>query len=524
MSNVASTMITEEAQITDLFIKEAQKSPVLYSQRMLNINPYYYQEGFLDDPYRFKAACFSRQLGKTHSLAIKASQIINMFPESEVGILAQNERRAFEIYRTVKALQMINPVLSTYLNPRQDKKSEMILDIGSRVTYYASGTDGKSIRGSTLDFLLIDEADFIPDRVYEAALPTISATNGGIMMTTTPNMAYTMFYEIFMDGWNARKKYNGDMPLEDKEKPYKYPIGRKYNFASYHYDYTHGLNVINPNTGMPQIDIKVVNILKQKNFDKYEREYLAWWSADSSSYISMQSIAAATKPNNVWLKKPYTNVMGLDLARLKDYTAMVATQISESQDKAIIYGSHRTNKKDWGHIFAEIIEFAKSHRIQIIYYDTQNVGDAIGYWLHSLSSRFNFHIIPVTFAAVKKAEGYANLKMAINTGRLLIQRKNELLIKELTRLQAERSISGVIKIHAPEGEFDDLADAAMLSSKPLKMPEIGSQTETAIDYHSNFFEELYDKAETRLNMSESIAFSVDNTDEDFQPFKPLYEF
>lgn len=524
MSNVASTVITEESQMTKAFIAEAQKSPVFYAQKILNIFPYYYQENFLDDPYRFKAASFSRQLGKTYSLAIKASQIINMFPESEIGIMAQNERRAFEIYRAVKTLQQRNPIISSYLNPKQDKKSEMILDIGSRVTYYASGTDGKSIRGSTLDFLLIDEADFIPDKVYEAALPTISATNGGIMMTSTPNMAYTMFYEIFMDGWYARQKYNGDMPLEDGEKPYKYPIGRKYKFASYHYDYTHGLNVVNPVSGMPQIDINVVNILKQKNFDKYEREYLAWWSAETSSYISMQSIAAATKPNNIWLKKPYTNVMGLDLARLKDYTAMVATQISESQDKGIIYGSHRTNKKDWGHIFAEIIEFAKSHRIQIIYYDTQNVGDAIGYWLHSLSSRFNFHIIPVTFAATKKAEGYANLKMAINTGRLFIQRKNEDLIKELTRLQAEKTISGLIKIHAPEGEFDDLADAAMLSSKPLKMPEIASQTETAIDYHSDFFGELYDEAETRLNMSESIGFAVNNTDEDFHSFKPEFEF
>jgi hypothetical protein len=500
----------------------SQQSASFYGEKWLGLRPYYYQIPFLDDPNRFKAATFSRQLGKTFCIALKASQVINMYPDSEVGITAQNERRAFEIYRMVKWMQGLNPIIKSLLQPKNDKMHEMLLDTGSRVTYYASGTEGKSIRGATLDLLLMDEADFIPDLVFTATLPTISATGGGIMLTSTPNRPFSMFHEIFMDGWNARLKFEGKMDLLPNEEPYSTPIGRKYGFSAYHYDWEHGTKVINPKTGLPQIDEQVVRILEAKDYYVYEREYLAWWPEEGSSFFPLKTITGATVGNETRATPPVSHVMGLDLGRINDYTAIVIYQVNEHRDAAVIVDSYKIRKNNWKTIFGKILKYARKWSVVEIILDGNNVGDIMSTWLASVSGEgATFNVVPVPLSIQSKARLYNNLKMGINTGRVQICMKNEDLITELIQIQGEETDTGKIKIHAPTGKHDDLADAAALGAKILAFPDImGGDMTAGIIPHTDFFRELAVSPDE--DVSDIIGesdFKIDDWD-----LKPQYEY
>lgn len=500
----------------------SQQSVSFYAEKWLGLRPYYYQIPFLDDPNRFKCATFSRQLGKTFSIALKASQVINMFPDSEVGITAQNERRAFEIYRMVKWMQGLNPIISSLLQPKNDKMHDMLLDTGSRVTYYASGTEGKSIRGATLDMLLMDEADYIPDLVFTATLPTIAATGGGIMLTSTPNKPYSMFHEIFMDGWNARQKFEGKMDLSPNEEPYTSPIGRTYGFSSYHYDWFHGTKVVNPKTGLPQIDEMVVNILKAKDYYLYEREYLAWWPEEGSTFFPLKSITGATVKNAVRLKPPVHHVMGLDLGRINDFTAIVIYQVNEHRDGAIIIDSFRIRKNNWKVIFGHILTYARKWAVVEIILDGNNVGDIMNTWLASVSGDgATFNVVPVPLSIQSKAKLYNNLKMGINTGRVQILMKNEELISELIMILGEETDTGKIKIHAPTGKHDDLADAAALGAKMLAFPDIlGGENVVGVIPHDDFFREMSTTGDDHIgDIVGETEFKVDDWD-----LKPQYEY
>ena len=97
---------------------------------------------------------------------------------------------------------------------------------GARIINKAGGRDGKSLRGYSVDLLIIDEADFIPNPVFVAGEQCTASVRGKIWLISTPNRKASTFYKYFHDGLEARKKYNNPELLETDEEPYEEPIGR----------------------------------------------------------------------------------------------------------------------------------------------------------------------------------------------------------------------------------------------------------------------------------------------------------
>jgi hypothetical protein len=509
-------------------MKKAREKPSYFCEKLLGITPYYYQVSALDDKYKFKILLMARQLGKTQTLAFLASQKINMFPGSQVGIIAQNEKRAKEIYNNIRNLQSINPIFADMVV--KDLQSELVLDNGSRVQFFASGTEGKSIRGETLDLLLKDEGDFIPEEVYSASLPTVTATDGDIILSSTPNIKYSMFYDIFMDAWDAKQKYEGIRERDeiDVENDWYYtePIGKKFYFTAYHYDYRAGLNVINPRTGGPQTNMRIVNMFKSRDYYRYEREYLAWWSEEGGLFFPSNSIVGARKPNNYFLGGNKFRVMGLDLGRVNDYTALTILEVNESRDHAVVIDSNRMRKNDWRIITDWIFQHARKWKITDLILDGNNVGDIMNPWLSSLSKEGAlFNVVPIKMSIQKKTLIYQNAKIALNMGRVFIQERHLDLMKELMQMTVEETTSGTMKIHAPSGvnKHDDLADSFVLACSVLSVPtDIADQS--PITTFTGKSLENYDNYEDVYNSDsfEGIAISINNSMD--MSFKPKFSF
>lgn len=507
-------------------LRKAREKPSYYCEKLLGMTPYFYQIEVLDSKSKFKIMLMARQLGKTQTLSFLASHRINMFPGSQVGIIAQNEKRAKEIYNSVRQLQLINPLFADTIV--KDLQSELVLINGSRVQFFASGTEGKSIRGATLDLLLKDEGDFIPDAVYSATFPTINATDGDIVLSSTPNIPYSMFYNLFMDAWDAKQKYNGIMELDDEDRKkgilsYDKPIGREYGYEAFHYDYTAGLSVINQRTGKPQTNIQLVNMFKNKDYYQYQKEFLAWWSEESGTFISQGSLAAAKRGDNFHLKtQDKFYVMGLDFGRINDFTAIVILEMNSSRDAAIVVDTFRIRKNNWADILAKIFYYASKWSIAELVYDANNLGDLAGTILASQSGQgAMFATSPIKMSLQKKTHIYQNMKIAINTGRLMYQGRHIDLMIELAKLQAEETISGMMKIHAPPGDHDDLADACALAASSMALATVKDNAPVNILLQPN----IDNYKDYDANIVESSGFVVEGTNStNSGDFKPDFSF
>jgi hypothetical protein len=463
---------------------------------------------------------------ETQTLSFLASHRINMFPGSQVGIIAQNEKRAKEIYNAVRALQRLNPLFEESVV--RDLQSELVLDNGSRVLFFASGTEGKSIRGATLDLLLKDEGDFIPDAVYSATFPTINATDGDIILASTPNIPYSMFFNLFMDAWEGKQKYHGTMELDEEDRKrgilsYDKPIGREYGYEAFHYDYTAGLAVVNPRTGKPQTSMNLVTMFKNKDYSQYEREFRAWWSEEYGTFLTPASLAAAKRGENFHLQtQEKFYVMGLDFGRVHDYTAIVILEMNTDRDAAIVVDTYRIRKNDWSYILAKIFDYARKWGVVEMVYDANNLGDLAGTILASQSGQGAlFATLPVKMSLQKKTHIYQNMKIAMNTGRLMYQAKHIDLMTELAKLQVEETISGMMKIHAPPGEHDDLADALALAASSMAIASIddNSPINILLAPSTDNYEEY------EINFVETTSFVVDSSfSSGSGDFKPEYGF
>jgi hypothetical protein len=510
-------------QVTPQMWARAQKKPSYFAEKFLAVVLYYYQMALLDEPHRFKIVCMGRQMGKTFTLAVLAVWRMCMFPGSKVGIAAQNEDKAKDIYLKVKEILAMSPIFSAMLQKKNDLIKTMTLDNGSVARYFATGNEGKAIRGYTFDLFLLDEGDFVDDEVYPAALPTVTATGGTIVLSSTPNKKYSYFYNIFDDGWTARLKFEGNIPLSDSDTPFTKPVGKEYGFAAYYFDYTHGTKVINVMTGLPQTDEQVVNIIKKKNYQMFEREYLARWSEDGSIYYPAATIAMTLRENDYFLKKPYFYVMGLDLGRVSSYTAAVIMQVNASRTAGVVVDTYRIRKNDWEVQFAQVLTMASKWKIKELYYDANNVGDVIGRWFASLSNYgLIFGVFPVKFSLQSKAVLYNNSKMAMNMSRVFIQKRHEELLKELAHMQAESTTIGPEKISAPKSEHDDLADAYVLACKVLALPSDIKELDAISVIDHNPMTEWGSAREDYLDGIDNFAFNESPVEA--ERFKPDFKF
>ncbi len=513
-------------QIDWRVIKKAREQPSYFCDKLLGMAPYYYQVEVLDSSSKLKIMLMARQLGKTQTLSFLACHRINMFEGSQVGIIAQNEKRAKEIYNSVRMLQSLNPLFAD--NIVRDLQSELVLENGSRVQFFASGTEGKSIRGATLDLLLKDEGDFIPDAVYSATFPTVSATDGDIILASTPNIPYSMFYNLFMDAWDAKQKYHGYMDLDEEDRKkgilsYEKPIGREYGYEAFHYDFNAGLAVINPRTGKPQTNMQLVTMFRNKDYYQYEREFLAWWSEESGTFITPASLAAAKRQSGFRLKtRDKFYVMGLDFGRVHDYTAIVILEMNDNRDAAIVVDTFRIRKNDWVDILAKVFYYARKWGVAEMVYDANNLGDLAGSILASQSGQGAlFATSGIKMSLQKKTQIYQHMKISINTGRLMYQEDHIDLMVELAKLQVEETISGMMKIHAPPGDHDDLADALALAATSMVTATIedNSPINILLQPSTDNYEE-YD-----IKFIEDASFTVDSSfSAGGGDFKPEYGF
>ncbi len=172
----------------------AALDPVVFAQRA-GIQPFDWQQRVLRSAARQQILCCSRQAGKSTVSATVALHQAVYVPGSLVLLLAPVGRQSKELLAKVRGVYA-----DTSDNDAEaDNQVTLELANGSRIVIIPAKQ--ANIRGfSSVSLLVVDEAPFVPDDVYQAIRPMLAVSQGRIVLLSTPNGKRGFFHFEWTQG------------------------------------------------------------------------------------------------------------------------------------------------------------------------------------------------------------------------------------------------------------------------------------------------------------------------------------
>jgi len=164
-----------------------------------------WQIDFLRSADEFVVCLCSRQVGKSTATACLAWDALTR--GQFVLLVAPSERQAKELFR--KVIDFKNSDRSAPTSVRSTL-TELELANGGRLVCAPSSSD--TIRGYSVDSLILEEAAFQPDDLITAVLPMRKA-DGRVIMISTPAGRSGLFYELWSEG-KVRKVYARSIDIQ----------------------------------------------------------------------------------------------------------------------------------------------------------------------------------------------------------------------------------------------------------------------------------------------------------------------
>ena len=195
--------LSEYAQIYLLALSDE----VEFARRILDFNPYPYQEEFLRDRSRRIAACCGRQVGKTTLTAIKALHYALSHDRTLTLIVSEGLRQSIILFD--KILALVENALPTKALLDYKSRTKIQFANGSQIVALPCGRDGSTLRGFTADLVILDEANFILPTVINSVIrpTTITRPEAMIIMLSTPWARDHPFYEALTKPEQQFKTY-----------------------------------------------------------------------------------------------------------------------------------------------------------------------------------------------------------------------------------------------------------------------------------------------------------------------------
>jgi hypothetical protein len=275
------------------------------------------------------------------------------------------------------------------------------------------------LRGVGLDFLVIDECAFVPERAWNESLrSTLAERRGKAVFISTPH-GRNWFWRL----WQMEQNGDGEW------KSWKLPS--------------------NDNPYFPEDEFET---LRRSLPERIFRQEILAEFVDESDGVFRRVYDAATAeamlPHAVDRSHEY--IFGVDWGKYEDFTAIVVYDITT---RGVVY-VERFNLIDYSAQLARLQALYDAYRPLTIAAERNAVGDAL---IEQMTLR-NLPILPITVTAASKHMLIEQLVWAFEQGTISII-NDPLLVGELLAFEAKRLPSGVLRYSAPEGAHDDLVMA-----------------------------------------------------------------
>lgn len=395
-------------------------SPFIYQLKVHTALEHSYRSGKI---FTVKA---KRQCGKSFMAENELLRFSINYPGSISCIVEPTLTNSRKIFKElVKALDGTDII---------KKKNESLLEIeftnGSEILF-KSAEQKDSLRGFTVSgILVIDEAAYISDEVYEILTPIADVWNAPILIISTPRFREGFFYECFKKGFDG-------------------------NFSKYYQSFDWALE--DTSMLLSEDKLEMYRLTTSKN--KFRTEYLGEFADDDGCLFN--NIA-----NCIIDKKPeYHNLyIGVDWATGsgKDYTCITALN-ENGQMVFIKYFNDKTPTEQVDlltNIFTEYQGFIKIVQVE------QN---SIGSVFYDILVKRNPKLRIVKFLTTNKSKTAIvnKLQAALENEKIGIL-KDDKLLNELRLYEASYNPkTGNVSYNAPSGFNDDTCISLMLAYDAL---------------------------------------------------------
>jgi hypothetical protein len=137
----------------------------------------------------------SRQVGKSHVVSLRAAYRA-AYLKRRVGVLSPTLRQSSIVYRRAKSWLQAGECAHF----ARQTLTELELDGGGSIIAFPGDRPDLSVRGDTLDDLIVDEASRVKDELIAAATPTVATKPGAnITYLSSPAGQRGAFYRAFTE-------------------------------------------------------------------------------------------------------------------------------------------------------------------------------------------------------------------------------------------------------------------------------------------------------------------------------------
>ena len=377
-----------------------------------------------DNTTKYIIGCFGRQSGKSftgQNLILKWALEDNGSTSMWVSPVYSQAKKVFS--------ELVNTIAETGLTKSVNKSELFIEFINGSVIYFRSGEREDTLRGYTLDYLVVDEAAYIKDVVWSTVLrPTVLVKGKKVLFISTPK-GRNWFYNIAVRGYG------------DENQQYK-------TFHATSFD-------------TPFITKEELEEAKLSLPDSiYRQEIMAEFIEDGGEVFSSLSSACilTSYPPQVAGEKYYG---GIDFGRQNDYTVLT---ILNSKGEVVDF--YRERQKSWDIIVSEVVAKLKRWK-PVAIAEVKSIGDVL---YENIRKQYPA-IQPFVTNNESKQNMIEDLIMGLNENKLVLP-TNELntdLYKELSVFTYEYSPkTRRVKYGAPSGFHDDTIISLALAYQSFK--------------------------------------------------------
>ncbi len=434
-------------------LRELCLDPVRFRYTFFNRKPHHAQDLIIADQSQFRTIAAGRRFGKSVLMADDINWYAITHPETiQFGFAPTYDQTRIIFGEVVN--QLSKSCLSPMVKDIIKRPFPQVKYINGSLVEFRSTKNPENIRGHKCHRAILDEAAFIPDDVVSSVIePMLMDYNGSYVKISTPFGTGNHFYKSWV---------LGQPDLEDPTRT------RMDGFSSYQFT-----SLSNPHISHEYLEKK----RKEYGGDSiiFRTEYLAEFIEDQNNVFRYSDIVGNID-NTLRLQPrldrardiypaglPYHKyVIGLDIAKHSDYTAIIILDVSVYPYQ-VIY-CDRYQNKPYSVIIDEIIALKECFNGADIVVDSTGIGDAIyeelelyGAYGYIFTKKSKFHLVEVLQKAMENDPAVGKVA-DINYPQI------HELIKELQYFEYRRNQETKnIKMEAKAGYHDDLVMALGLA-------------------------------------------------------------
>ena len=421
---------------------KALDEPSYFIEEFIGVEPFGYQKEFMDHQSSRKLFCAGRRVGKSRTASWLALWKAITHEGVEVLITAKAQRQSMELFNQVKSeirnAQKNKNIPSEEWGISRDTRTEINFQNGSRIIALPVGRDGSNIRGYGADMLIVDEAAFIEDHIFQEVLsPMLAVGDGDFILISTPMGKQGFFYQRWDEATKSDSK-------TDDENTIWFPQHV-------------------PTSANPKISERFIK--EQENaltHTQFKQEILGEFEEFSDTFFNRKELDNCTVSSPVKREDEVT-FLGVDLAASgADESVYVSIDAAGN-----VFSVEHTDNKSLTEAMDRVKELNAFNQYATILVDQTGLGQGP---VESLQQEVGPKVEGFKFTNEKKQSLYNTLKRKMQQGEIqfyYVPGKNDLdevmMYNQCLELKRDWTPSGKIKIEAPTGGHDDFSDALALA-------------------------------------------------------------